>query len=143
VRHVPFTSEEARITMSIRYRLAMLALGAAGAFTVVSTYAFSRGSANAIDFAVAIGVTVVSLGAIAAGRSGRQIAVALATTAIGAWTILVTAGIFAGATQRWVTFAAACAVTGIALLETVAHDLREARAEAGAPATVTPLAQAA
>jgi hypothetical protein len=129
--------------MSIRYRLAMLALGAAGAFTVVSTYAFSRGSANAIDFAIAIGITVVSLAAIGAARSGRQVAVAVATTAIGAWTVLVTAGVFGGATQRWLTFAAACAVAGLALLETAVHDLREARAQAGEPATVTPLAQAA
>src|SRR3954471_16921972 len=104
--------------MSIRYRLAMLALGAAGAFTVVSTYAFSRGAANAIDFAIAIGVTLVAAGAIAAGRSGRQVAVAATTTAIGIWTILVTAGIFSGATQRWLTFAAGCAVAGLALFET-------------------------
>src|SRR3954447_18336490 len=129
--------------MSIRYRLAMLALRAAGAFTVVSTYAFSRGSANAIDFAIAIGVTVVAAGSVAAARSGRQVAVSVAVTAIGAWTVLVTAGIFSGATQRWVTFAAGCAVAGIALLETAVHDLREARAQAGQPATVTPLAQAA
>src|SRR3954470_6818419 len=98
--------------MSIRYRLAMLALGAAGAFTVVSTYAFSRGSANAIDFAIAIGVTVVSLAAIPAARSARQIAVAGTTAVIGAWSVLVTAGVFAGATQRWLTFAAGCAVAG-------------------------------
>ena len=128
--------------MSIRYRAAMLALAVAGAFTVVTTYAFSRGSANSIDFAIAIGVTSISLVATFAARSARQVAVAVATTAIGAWTILVTAGIFAGSTQRWLTFAAACAVAGIALVETAVHDAREAR-QAGAPATVTPLSQAA
>src|SRR5205823_1615234 len=39
----------------------------------------------------------------------------LATATLGAWSVLVTVGIFSGATQRWVTFAAAAAVTGLAL----------------------------
>src|SRR3954451_9586230 len=103
--------------MSIRYRLAMLALGAAGAFTVVSTYAFSRGFANAIDFEIAIGVTLVGAGSVAAARSGRQVAVSVALTAIGAVTVLLTAGGSPCATQRRTAFAAGCAVAGIALLE--------------------------
>ena len=130
--------------MSIRYRIAMLVLGVAGAFVIVSTYAFARGTANAIDFAIAIGATAVGAGAVLAARTRGQRGVALTTTAVGAWTILVTAGIFAGSTQRWLTFAAGCAVASLAVLVSAAHDLRAAgRDAAGEPAGVTPLAQAA
>ena len=98
---------------------------------VITTFAFDHGAANAIDFAVLIGVTIVAPVAVLASPSVRHRAVAGVYTLISAWTLLVTIGIFSGATQRWLTFAGAVAVTGLALLGHSAYELRRARREVG------------
>jgi hypothetical protein len=91
------------------------ALAVAAGFVVLSTFAFGHSTANAIDFALSIAITVIGVGVVAAGRGKVERALGAATTVLGAWSILVTVGIFAGPTQRWLTFAAAAAVTGLAL----------------------------
>ena len=91
------------------------ALAVAAGFVVLSTFAFGHSTANAIDFAVSIAITVLGVGVVAAGRGKVERAIGVATTALGAWSILVTVGIFSGSTQRWLTFAAAAAVVGLAL----------------------------
>ena len=58
-------------------------------------------------------------------RSERGLA--LATYLIGAWTILVTAGIFSGAPQRWLTFASAVAIVGLSVAGQVAGLLASER----------------
>ena len=86
-------------------------LAVAGAFVVVTTFAFSTSAATSIDFAISIGATLAGL---AIART--NIAIGLGTAVLGAWSILVTAGIFSGATQRWLDFAAgvAFAAAGVA-----------------------------
>ena len=91
------------------------ALAVAAGFVVLSTFAFGHSTANAIDFAVSIAITVLGAGTLALGRGKVERGIGLATTVLGAWSILVTVGIFSGSTQRWITFAAAAAVTGLAL----------------------------
>jgi hypothetical protein len=105
------------------------ALAAAGGFVVLTTFAFGHGAANAIDLGVIIGATILAAAAVLASPSARHRAVVGASTLIGAWTVLVTAGIFAGATQRWLTFAAAVAITGLALVGHTAYELRRSRRE--------------
>jgi hypothetical protein len=112
--------------MSIRYPLITQALAAAGGFVVVTTFAFSRGTANSVDFAVAIGITAVALGSIAvapAPHRRRLVALGAATAAVGAWTILVTLGIFSGATQEWLVFASGAAIAAAGLAGTTLYEL--------------------
>ena len=91
-------------------------LAVAGAFVVVTTFAFSSSTATSIDFAISIGATLAGLAiaAIAPSTAGRGIG--LGTTVVGAWSILVTLGIFSGATQRWLDFAAGVAFAAAGLV---------------------------
>jgi peptidoglycan/LPS O-acetylase OafA/YrhL len=104
--------------LSKPYPLITLALAVAGAFIVVTTFAFSQGTANAIDFAVAIGVTVLGTVALASAPSEARRthrAIAAGVVALGAWTILVALGIFSGNTQEWIVFGAGAAVAATGL----------------------------
>jgi peptidoglycan/LPS O-acetylase OafA/YrhL len=101
--------------LSKSYPYLLQALAVAAAFVVLSTFAFGHSTANAIDFAISIAVTALGLGVSAAGRGRVERGIGLAVTTLGAWSVLVTVGIFSGGTQRWVTFAAAAAVTALAL----------------------------
>src|SRR5215218_6665183 len=107
--------------MSIRYPLLTQVLAVAGGFVVVTTFAFSQGTANSIDFAIAIGVVAVALASIAvapAPQRGRLVALGAAAVVIGAWTILVTLGIFMGTTQEWLVFASGAAIAAAGLAGT-------------------------
>jgi len=86
--------------MKLSYPLTQV-LAVAGAFVVVATFAFSSSTSTSIDFAISIGATLTGL---AIART--NLAVGLGTTLVGAWSILVTLGIFSGSTQRWLDFAA-------------------------------------
>ena len=86
-------------------------LAVAGAFVVITTFAFGSSAATSIDFAISIGATLAGL---AIARS--NVAIGLGTTVLGAWSILVTAGIFSGATQRWLDFAAGVAFAAAGLV---------------------------
>jgi hypothetical protein len=97
------------------YPYLLQALAVAAGFVVVSTFAFGHSTANAIDFAIAIGATVAGAGVVASGRDKVERTIGAATIGLGAWSILVTAGIFSGSTQRWLTFAAAAAITVLAV----------------------------
>ena len=108
--------------MSKSYPYLLQALSIAAGFVVLSTFAFGHATANAIDFAVSIGITVVGAAAVALGRGKVERGIGVASVVLGAWTILVTLGIFSGATQRWLTFAAAAAVTAIALAGQVVEE---------------------
>ncbi len=110
--------------MKNRYFPLTQLLAVAGAVVVVNAFAFSASTARAIDFAIAIAVTVIGVaGAVLAPSRGQRALMGVAT-AIGAWTILVTVGIFSGSTQRWLDFAAGAAIAAIGLL---AGSLYEAR----------------
>ena len=96
--------------MKLYYPLTQL-LAVAGAFVVVTTFAFSSSTATSIDFAISIGATLAGL-AIA---RGTNLPIGLGTAVVGAWSILVTLGIFSGATQRWLDFAAGVAFAAAGL----------------------------
>src|SRR4051812_3734205 len=88
-------------------------IGLAATFVVITTYAFSRGTANAIAFGIAIGLTVAASAAVVRSRSRVERGLAgLATVAAG-WMVVVTAGVFGGETQRWLTFAAAIGIASV------------------------------
>lgn len=115
--------------LSKPYSLVTLALAVAGGFVALTTFAFGQGTANSIDFAVAIGITTLALAAIATApaeyaRVHRAIAAGIAV--IGGWAILVTLGIFSGNTQNWIVFGAGAAVATGAL---AAHGLYEVNRE--------------
>jgi hypothetical protein len=96
--------------MKLSYPLTQL-LAVAGGFIVVATFAFSSSTSTAIDFAISIGATLVGL---AIART--NLAVGLGTALVGVWSILVTAGIFSGSTQRWLDFAAGVAFAAAGLV---------------------------
>jgi hypothetical protein len=106
-------------------------LAVAGAFVVITTFAFGTSAATSIDFAISIGAVLAGL-AVARGVS---LGIGLSTAVVGAWSILVTLGIFSGSTQRWLDFAAgvAFAVAGVVAGTLVA---RADGAQVSAPATI-------
>jgi hypothetical protein len=122
--------------MKLTYPLTQL-LAVAGAFMIVATFAFSSSTSTSIDFAISIGAVLAGL-AIARSVS---MAVGLGTALVGAWSILVTIGIFSGTTQRWLDFAAG-AVFAVAGLATGALIERSERA-AAQDAPVAPMRVAA
>jgi hypothetical protein len=99
-------------------------LAVAGGFVVITTFAFGASAATSIDFAISIGALLIGL-AVARGVSAG---IGLGTSVLGAWSILVTLGIFSGATQRWLDFAAgaAFAVAGLVASALVARSQGEA-----------------
>jgi hypothetical protein len=123
--------------MSTRYPLLSQTLAVAGSFVVLATFAFGRGAANAIDFGVIIGITVVAAAALAvAPRTRAQLALSAGTLVVGAWTILVTAGIYSGATQRWLTFAGGVAVAAASVAGHTLYDLARERRSSGRSAAL-------
>jgi hypothetical protein len=122
--------------MSRLYPLTTLALLVAGAFLVVTTFAFGGGAADWIAFGVSAGTLAGgATAAIAApSRSGRALNAGVAL--LSAWTILVALGIFSGAVQTWLIFAAGAAIAGAATIAQAAYDVGRARAEASGPVAV-------
>jgi hypothetical protein len=108
--------------MKLSYPLTQL-LAVAGSFVVVSTFAFSSSTSTSIDFAISIGATLVGL-----VLARTKPAIGLGTAVVGAWSILVTAGIFSGSTQRWLDFAAgiAFATAGVVAGALIARNQRTA-----------------
>ena len=103
------------------YAYLMLALALAGGFIVVTTFAFAHSTANAIDIGVTAAVTVAAA-ATCFIRVGPVLrGAALLTCLIGAWTFLVTVGVFSGETQRWVTFAFAAAIVATSITAQVVN----------------------
>ena len=123
--------------MKLSYPLTQL-LAVAGAFMIVAAFAFSSSTSTSIDFAISIGAV---LAGVAIARS-VSIAIGLGTTLVGVWSILVTLGIFSGATQRWLDFAAG-AVFAVAGLAAGALIERSERAAAQQDAPVAPMRVAA
>jgi hypothetical protein len=132
-----------------RYFALTQLLAVAGAVVVVNTFAFSASTARAIDFAIAIAVTVAGIAGVILAPSRAQRALMGAATAIGAWTILVTVGIFSGSTQRWLDFAAGAAIAGVGVLAGSLYESRrgsavgpvEAAANGHRPGVETRIAQ--
>jgi hypothetical protein len=106
-------------------------LAVAGAFMVITTFAFSTSAATSIDFAISIGAALVGL---AIAREAN-VAIGLGTTVVGAWSILVTLGIFSGATQRWLDFAAGAAFAAAGLAAGALIERSQRRAVITVPAS--------
>jgi hypothetical protein len=98
------------------YPYLLQALAVLAGFVVLTTFAFSHSTANAIDFGVGIGITVLAAATVALSKGRLARSIAGVSTLTGAWMVLVTIGIFGGATQRWITFAAAAGVVGLTLI---------------------------
>ncbi len=113
------------------YYLLSQILGVAGAFVIVTTFAFSTSTATSIDFAISIGAVLAGL----ALARGTNVVLGAGTAVVGAWSILVTLGIFSGATQRWLDFAAgaAFAAAGLAAGALIERSQRRALAVAETP----------
>ena len=103
-------------------------LAVAGAFVVITTFAFGSGAATAIDFAISIGATLAGL-----VLARTNLAVGIGTAVVGAWSILVTAGIFSGATQRWLDFAAGVAFAAAGLVAGALIERAQRRGPLAAP----------
>jgi hypothetical protein len=104
------------------YAYLMLAFALAGGFIVVTTFAFGHSTANVIGIGVAAVVTLAA--AAAAGFICVQPILrgaALLTCLSGAWTFLVTVGVFSGDTQRWVTFASGVAIVATSIAAQVVN----------------------
>jgi hypothetical protein len=93
----------------------MLGLLVAGAFIVVSTFAFGSGAVDGIAFGVSIGTAWFGLVAAVQAPGRGQRALAAVAVLISAWTILVALGIFSGATQTWLIFAGGAAIAAAGL----------------------------
>ena len=113
--------------MKLSYPLTQL-LAVAGAFVVVATFAFSSSTSTSIDFAISIGAT---LAGIALART--NLAIGIGTAVVGVWSILVTAGIFSGATQRWLDFAAGVAFASAGLVAGALIERAQRRGPLSAP----------
>ena len=105
------------------YTLTQL-LAVAGGFVVITTFAFGTSAATSIDFAISIGAALAGL-AIARGVS---LGIGLSTVVVGAWSILVTLGIFSGSTQRWLDFAAGIAFATAGLVAGALIERKQRRA---------------
>jgi hypothetical protein len=103
------------------YSYLMLALTLAGGFIVVTTFAFAHSTANAIDIGVIAAVTVAAAATCFIRVEPILRGAALLTCLIGAWTFLVTIGVFSGDTQRWVTFAFAAAIVATSIAAQVVN----------------------
>jgi hypothetical protein len=98
------------------YPYLLQALVVLAGFVVLSTFAFAHSTANAIGFGVGIGITVLAAATVALSRGRVARSIGSLSTITGAWMVLVTIGVFGGATQRWITFTAAAGVVGLTLL---------------------------
>jgi membrane-associated phospholipid phosphatase len=111
--------------MRIRY-LYNIALGLAAGFLVVATQAFAPTTVAWLTFAIAAGVTALSVG-IAPLRTGLvQRVLSVASTVLGAWTIVASL-VFAPTTVLWLGFASALAFVGLAVIGLTAHELTTER----------------
>ena len=123
------------MSKALRYSALALAVGAAGAFLAVATYAFAASTAVELAFAVSIGM-VVAGGLMAYTRRGRAHIVfpiiGGLLSVVAAWTVVATL-VFPTSTALWLGFASALAYCGLAICalvlgevttERVVHHLR-------------------
>jgi hypothetical protein len=108
----------------MRYWAMTLVAAVAGAFIVVSRFAFASSNANWIIFGVAIGATVMSAGAAAVALlrdnqafSGTSGLAAL----VGAFTIIATR-VFTGPSALWLAFAGGSALLLLSLRALALHE---------------------
>ena len=111
--------------MSIRY-IYNIALALAGGFLVIASLAFSPPIAAALAFAVAAGVTIVSVGTVPARIGTIQRGLSGVTGLLGAWTVAASL-VFFPTTVVWLGFASAAAMVGLAVVGLTAHELTTER----------------
>ena len=111
--------------MNTRY-LSNLVLAIIAGFLVVATQAFALPAVTALVFAIAIAITVLSLGTLALRPTLAQRGISGVATVIGIWTIVASL-VFAPSTVLWLGFASAVAVVGLAIGGLTAHELTTER----------------
>jgi hypothetical protein len=111
--------------MSTRY-LYNLALALVAGFLVVATQAYTPGTVASLTFAIAIGVTAVSLGMIAVRGGIVHRALSGLAAVIGGWTIVASL-VFASTTVVWLGFGSALALVGLGVIGLTIHELTTER----------------
>lgn len=112
--------------MSIRFT-SWLILGIAGAFLVVATAAFTLPAIAALALGVGIGMLVVSLGvAYRYATHVPTLVPAVAISLVSAWTIVASQA-FSQTTVQNLTLADSLAVSALALIGLIAHELSTER----------------
>jgi hypothetical protein len=112
--------------MSIRF-ISWLTLGLAAAFLVVATAAFTLPVITALALGVGIGMLVVSLGvAYRYSTHVPTLVPAVAIALVSAWTI-VASQVFSQATVQNLTLADSLAVSALALIGLIAHEVSTER----------------
>jgi hypothetical protein len=114
----------------MRYWIVMMLLALGAGFLIIETWAFGSGAVAPIGFAMGIILTLLALGAFAAGRMRERRAFRMlpALAALGgAWEILATVGIFSPGTERWLAFANGCGILALALGALTLHELTTER----------------
>jgi hypothetical protein len=112
--------------MRTRY-FSFLALGIAGAFTVVATAVFSPSVMDSLAFAISIGTLVVGLGITALYRTHIPSVVAgLLTAGISAWTVVASL-VFSDSTVQTLALGSSLAISGLAIAGMTAHELSSER----------------
>ena len=100
-----------------------LAIGLAAAFLVVATASFTAPVVASLALAIGIATLVMSAGiAYRYRRDSVSIATAAVSAVVSAWTI-VASRVFSLPTVHDLTFAGALAISGLALVGLIAHEL--------------------
>ena len=103
--------------------LAWLAIGLAAAFLVVATASFTASVVASLGLAIGIATLVLSAGiAYRYRRDSASVATAVVSAVVGAWTI-VASRVFSLPTVHDLTFASALAISGLALVGLIVHEL--------------------
>lgn len=110
--------------------ISWLVTGSAAAFLVVATASFSLPTIEWLTFAIATGVLVVSTATAYAYRSHLvTLAAALATAAVGGWTIVASL-VFSQPTVQNLALGSALAIDALSIVGIVVHELCTERAAA-------------
>ena len=103
--------------------LSWLATGLAAAFLVVATASFTAPVVASLAFAISIATLVLSAGIAYRYRyDGASVATAVASGVVSAWTI-VASRVFTDPTVHDLSFASGLAISGLALVGLIAHEL--------------------
>jgi hypothetical protein len=120
--------------MNIRYPFLLgMANLLAGAFLVISTFAWPAATTVTLGFAVSIGVLSFSLALTYAGfrseiggERGGVMALGLLTGAVAAWTIVATQ-VFATGVAHWLVFASGLAHVTLSVASLALHEISTER----------------
>ena len=118
------------MSSSFRYALLAMIAAAGGGFLAVATYAFSTSTAMTLSFAVSIAIAAVGAAMAYEGQKRPNIVfrgLGGLLTALAAWTVFATTGVFGDSTGHWLGFAGGLGYVGIAAAGLIAGELTTER----------------